>query len=346
MLKLFAYNRVSGVSDSKLMVLFLSEKEEEGQIFQKIKTSPFKKMVEFVSDVNEADFIIMPHDYYYVQYEEKYLSDLDEFAGKHGKKILVFFYGDLVDKVPMNNVLVLRTSANRSNVSDNEIILPAFIEDIGEQYGVSSRHKASSKPIIGFAGMVAMPTWKNEIKFQIKMFITTVKVLLGFRKRSETQGLYFRRRLVKILSNCNTCSTNFIIRNSFSALEKTITMDPKVLREEYIEVLDSSDLSLVVRGDGNFSLRFFEVLAKGSVPLFIDTDTPLPLENEIDYDSFMLRVDHSEMKNLPKILEDFWSAISDEEYQGMQKKAREVFETKLKADVFYKDLFEKLANRA
>ncbi|MFT7644542.1 MAG: hypothetical protein ACI9BF_000191 [Candidatus Paceibacteria bacterium] len=345
MLKLFVYDRLPNQADSKLLKLFLTENEYEGNIFQKIASAPFKKMVEIVSTVEESHYILMPNDYSYLGQQENYLNELDSFAELHKKKIIVLNYGDLVDKVQLKSVIVLRTASYKRTLSSNEIIIPPFIEDIGSDYGTTSRHKDGTPPVVGFAGMVALPTRVKEIKYQIKKLIFRFKVLLGTKRREEAQGLYFRRSITKALDKTDKCKTNFVIRNSFSALEKTLSKAPDVLRKEYIDVLQNSDLGLVIRGDGNFSLRFFEVLSMGRIPLFINTDTPLPLEDEIDYDSFMLRVDHSDLRRLPAIIEKFWNDLSDEQFIEMQKKARTVFETKLRTDVFYKNLFDTLERK-
>ncbi|MCB0368526.1 MAG: exostosin family protein [Bdellovibrionales bacterium] len=342
MLKLYIYDRLPDFADSKLLRLFLSENEFEGKIFQNIPTKPFKSMVEFVDAVDEAHYILLPHEYVFIRDEIEYLNELDEFAAKSGKKIIVFDYGDYSDKVILKNSIVLRSASYKSSLSINEIIVPAFIEDLALESNLISLNKTSKVPSVGFAGMVKLPSIQQEIKYQLRILRDKIYIFLNLISRSNLQGLYFRRKVVKILSNCSSCTTNFIIRNSFSAHEKTITSDPKQLRQEYIDVLQSSDLSLVIRGDGNYSLRFFEVLSLGRIPLFIDTDSPLPLESEINYDDFIVRVDHSELNKLPDIIAEFWRGLSPEKYAEMQKTAREIFETQLRPDVFYVNLFKKL----
>lgn len=344
MLKLFIYQRLSGQADSKLLRLLLSDQDYEGKIFQKIPTNPFKNMVEFVEDVKDSDYILLAHEYYFVKHEDTYLSKLDTFAKSINKKIIVFDYGDVIDEVKLKNSVVLRTAGYRSELKSNEIVIPAFIEDLGAEYGSLSKQNKPTKPSVGFVGMVGLPSWSQEIKFQIRILIHRIYILLGKKKVASLQGLLFRRKIIKALNRSSACETNFIIRNSFSAHEKTLRGDPKMLRQEYVDTIASSDLNLIVRGDGNYSLRFFEVLSLGRIPLFIDTDTPLPFESEIPYDSFMLRIDHSKIGSVSDLIDKFWTNISSDEYVRMQQTARKVFETKLRVDVFYKILFDKLAN--
>lgn len=342
MIKLYIYPRLEGAADSKLLRLFLSKNEVEGKIFQQVPTAPFTEMVEFVGSVGTADYILLAHEYYFIKQEDSYLSELDQFAASHNKKIIVFDYGDVVDEVKLKNSVVLRTAGYKSSLQPNEIIIPPFVEDIGVQFSAQPIQHKPQLPKVGFVGMVKLPSLWQEIKYQVRILKHQLQILIGKSQQAELQGLYFRRRVIKQLQKSIACVTNFIIRNSFSAHEKTITMDPKVLRQEYVDTIASSDLNLIVRGDGNYSLRFFEVLSMGRVPLFIDTDTPLPLEGEISYDDFMLRIDHREINNISKKIQEFWDTLTEEKYIAMQKTARMIFETQLRTDVFYKNLFDRL----
>lgn len=342
MLKLYIYPRLEGHADSRLLRLFLSEQELEGKMFQQAPTEPFKEMVGFVDTVGESEYILLAHEYYFVKNQDKYLSELDQFAINNNRKTIVFDYGDEVDDVKLKHSIVLRTAGYRSMLKSNVIIIPPFIEDIGVQFSATPRTEKSVKPSVGFVGMVQLSSCWQEVKYQIRAHLHQFKMLLGKVTKAELKGLFFRRKTIRELRKSTICVTNFIIRNSFSAHEKTIAIDPKVLRQEYVDVLSGSDLNLIVRGDGNYSLRFFEVLSMGRVPLFVDTDTPLPLEDKIDYESFMLRVDHTDIPNISQKIESFWNSFSEDKYIGMQKEARRIFETELRADVFYKKLFMQL----
>ena len=88
---------------------------------------------------------------------------------------------------------------------------------------------------------------------------------------------------IKALRECRDISVNFIIRNSYSSHANTIELLAEEARGQYIDNILKSDLSLAVRGDANISCRFYEILSLGRVPLFVDTDCVLPMENVVDY---------------------------------------------------------------
>lgn len=342
MLKLYIYPRLPNAADSKLLRLLLSKEEFEGKLFQQIPAAPFKDMVQFVDSVDEAHYILLAHEYYFVKHEDTYLKSIDDFALQHNKKVIIFDYGDVIDKVKVENSIVLRTAAYKTSIKDNEIIIPPFVEDLALQSTLTPRVKNTDSAVVGFAGMVHLPSYVQELKYQLRIYVAKIKIMLFGHSPAALQGLYFRRKVIRILKNCKECTTNFIIRNSFSAHEKTISADPVVLRQEYLDTLQNSDLNLVIRGDGNYSLRFFEVLSLGRIPLFIDTDSPLPFADEINYDDFMLRVDYKDISKVPEIIETFWQNLTPQRYVEMQKRAREIFETHLRPDAFYQKIFSKL----
>jgi hypothetical protein len=88
-------------------------------------------------------------------------------------------------------------------------------------------------------------------------------------------------------------------------------------------------------------MRFYEALSLGRIPLFIDTESPLPLEDEINYDEFILRIDHRDIHNIADRVADYYAALTPEEYKKKQGRCREVFEKYLRLDVFYRQTLSK-----
>lgn len=341
MIKVFITDRLPNVSDSLLLKLILSNEEYVGGLFQKIQTSNFKNLVDIVKRPEEADYLLMPHNYFSVFKNKKYLDLSENLSLKYNKKIIIFAYGDRDNEIKVNNSIILRTSQYKSKLLKNEIIIPAFVEDLDSDYKVKFRDlDLSRKPIVGFAGWVSCSNLVQWVKYKTKIIFNFILFKLGFVKSlAVLQGLHFRRKVVSILNDTNLVDTNFFLRQSYSGHKNTIQDDPDKIRQQFISAIKNSDLALAVRGDGNYSLRFFEILSMGRIPLFIDTDTPLPLENEIDYDSFILRVDFKNLERLPEIINNFWQNNSDSNFKNMQKRARQAFVYRLSAPVFYRYLF-------
>jgi hypothetical protein len=124
------------------------------------------------------------------------------------------------------------------------------------------------------------------------------------------------------------------LRSSHSAHAKTIRLDPSQARREYIENMLASDFVLCIRGDGNYSLRFYEALSLGRVPVLLDTDVRLPLAGVVEYSSFVLSIHIADMLRIDEIVAEFWEQQTDQSWFVMQLKARDAFEKYLSAPRF------------
>ena len=80
-------------------------------------------------------------------------------------------------------------------------------------------------------------------------------------------------------------------------------------------------------------------MSLGRIPIFVDTDSVLPLEDIIDYHDFIVRVDYREIRNIDKIVSDYYRSLSTDDFILKQKKAREVFESHLRVDRFFSHAF-------
>jgi hypothetical protein len=67
------------------------------------------------------------------------------------------------------------------------------------------------------------------------------------------------------------------------------------LRRRYLENLNDSQFILCPRGVGLNSIRFFEALRMGRIPVLIADDTKLPLEWLVNYDNFVVRVPEADI---------------------------------------------------
>lgn len=76
-------------------------------------------------------------------------------------------------------------------------------------------------------------------------------------------------------------------------------------KDSYFELLADSRFVLCPRGIGLNSIRFFEALAYGRIPVLLSDEAKLPLDWVIPYPDFSLRVPEAEVERLPGYLEDF-----------------------------------------
>ncbi len=296
-------------------------------------------------NIEEADFILAPHFYWYFRENPHsfFLNKCVEEAKHSGKLLLIDAQGDPAEHIPFENTYVLRSSQYRFRLKDNEIMIPTYAEDLSEAYrgGKLEIRKKGEMPVVGFAGWARMP-----FLFRIKSLIKEIPLRLAaiFNKKygAMKKGIFFREKALAILERSKLIKTNFIIRDFFSGHVGTIKGDTETNRREFVDNIFNSDYVLCVKGDGNFSVRFYEALSLGRIPLFVDTDAVLPLEDIINYRDFCVFIDYRDLNNIDKILSEFHKNISEEKFKEMQEKARDAFENYLRIDKFTKYLMPKL----
>lgn len=348
MIKVYIGKVLPGVSIVPLLYPNFEIKTKDDWFFAKETFQFFTKPVVCVTaDPGFADFLLIPHNHSLIKGNLDYIRHYSDLADKYKKKILVFAYGDSTKKIDIPHSVIIRTSQYKSQKRANEIIMPGYSADLLFGNPLQLRKKGGI-PVVGFCGWADFPSLKSKLKFFVKMLIFDVKKifshdpLYGARK----QGLWFRRKALSLLKKSPHVDINFLIRRSYSGHKKTIIGDHEEVRNEYIDNIVNSDFTLAVRGDGNFSYRFYETLSLGRIPLFIDTDCSLPFEDVIKYDDFVLFVDYRDLKSIDEKIANFYTNMDGDEYVQKQKMAREVFEKYLRIDSFFYFLFgqEKIYN--
>ena len=156
----------------------------------------------------------------------------------------------------------------------------------------------------------------------------------------HTRGIFWRQRAMRLLQT-NGVSCRFIVRPFYSGHRMSVTLDASDIRREYVENLRLCDIALCVRGDANASQRFFETLSASRIPLFLDTDCVLPLEERIDYNRVLLRISWKELPRIAKRVRDWQGTLSDEKMLKIEQEAREIYDTYLRLDRFFSVTFDR-----
>jgi len=329
-MKIYIGKILKGIPYFPILYSNLGGQKDHGFLFWDKNFFCQKPFFDLVSRPEEADFLMFPHNYPLIKNNKEYINEMIILSKKYHKKIIVFIYGDSSDNLEIEDVIIFRTSQYKFQKKDNEIIIPPFFDDLSKRKKSFLQEK-TNQPVIGFCGFVGVGGWQKKIKFLIKsIFIYP----LVYRP-----GVYFRKRAIKILKKSKLIKTNFILRNFYSGNLKTIKIPSEIARNEYVDNILNSDLVLAPKGDGNFSLRFFEALSLNRIPILIDTDCVLPLEDIINYNDCILRINYKKLNNLDKIIFDFYRQLSKKDWENRQNLAREIFEKYLNVNNFYQLFF-------
>lgn len=290
----------------------------------------------------EAEFFAVPFEYFFVQKEHpEYLTRV--FASAHAaqKKVLLFDYTDYVDWMPVlpPHAILFRVSAYRHHKRQNEIVMPYFVEDMGARYGITPKEKAE-KPIVGYCGQSKFGSRMKALRAHLKWLAqAAARVLSGDPDcAAHRRGIFWRQAALRTLRDSGV--EQRVIERPFYALHRfSNAFDPNTVRREYIENLRECTVALCVRGDANASQRLYEALSAGRIPLLIDTDCVLPLEEVISYDSVMLRVSSRDIQTLPARVRSWWEKETPESFLARERRAREIYERYLRLDRFFAFVF-------
>ena len=99
-------------------------------------------------------------------------------------------------------------------------------------------------------------------------------------------GMSLRGRILESLKKNINLEANIIFRKRKDSRH----ISKEKYKFEYWNNMLDSPFILCIRGNGNFSVRFYETLALGRIPILIDTDCVLPLSNEIDWNKHCIIV--------------------------------------------------------
>lgn len=325
--------------DVRILRSYQKNKNVADPIFKRLPSDWDLSGIKYVDTLQEADFVLIPQAI--KRLTPAWLSYLDTVEASvrgSGLRIIVFVGGDLGHKVHLErkNIIVCKGTAYASGMMPNEILFPGYAEDLGEEYDVQPRAKGAL-PTVSFCGYAGFPNWRSFFRYFVKNFLLDVCAAVTRKPlyRAFKRGIYFRRTAMRYLTMNPRIRTSFVIRDSFSGVN---LKDPKSARDEYIRNMMQSDFVLCPKGDGNYSIRFFEALSLGRIPILIDTDIVLPLEKSIDYSKFVIRIPHTDLSRIGDIIADFFEAIPEADFIKMQLEARSAFKKYLRYDSFFNTL--------
>lgn len=303
-----------------------------------LKSERLLQYYELVENVSECDIVIFPIDY--VSFLE-YKSDLELLnlkAQKHKKPIWIYSAGDYGFTNYIKNSYTFRLGGFNSKLNTTSFILPSFINDpylTQIPKGFFTLNKPT-KPNIGFVGHAQSGTLKymkeslNHIKFNVKRVL---------KKRQADYQVFYpssikRAYYLSALAKNEELNTQFILRTQYRAGVKTEEEKQQSVKVFYKNIYDNA-YTFCSRGVGNFSVRFYETLAMGRIPILLNTDCRLPLEEDINWDQHCVIVPESQANTIAQKVLEFHNSKSETEFIALQKSNRLLWETKLVRDCYF-----------
>lgn len=316
--------------------------EQEREQGKNNSESPFI----LVNDPADADACILPKEWNYYLWHKKQSEaiSLGKEAGRYGKKILIWFRGDLTPVMPVPNAIVFQSAMYRSKKKAYQFAAPYFVGDPTLKYseGKIVLRQKLDRPVIGFCGYAGVRISKIGYGMLASVH-QNLSSLLGhsnYESSPIVPATVLRARALKHLSSSNRVRANFIIRDKYRAGIRKKQEGREVVASEFFDNIYHSDYTVCIRGYGNWSIRFYETLACGRIPIFIDTDCILPFESSIDWKKYCVWVERKELPYIAEKVADFHSQITANEFVDLQLSCRKVWKERLSIQGFMSHIAE------
>lgn len=292
----------------------------------------------FVKSVREADVIILPMSLnFYVYHGKRKLIENYIYSNKD-KKILSFMSGDYGVRFPFfSNLNILRSSGYKGKA--NTYGMPVFIEDAGTKYNISIDKKINEINTIGFCGQ----SDRSFSKFVFDWIRILRRNFLGFIFDSyEKEKLFssrnYRYEILKNLKAILPTRVNFVERKKYRAGAVSTEFRQKTT-EEYFDNMNNSRYVVCMRGGGNFSVRLYETLCSGRIPIYFHSDDNLPFLKDEFWKSNTIWINNEDIKLIDKRISSFESSRKMEEV-GHQN--RLYWSRNLTLDGYFKRIFNEI----
>ncbi len=338
------YKPLFSVEDDKIPKNFLEN-------YMRNNPSPEFPMFLLTEDPNSAEYFFLPYTWnYYVENRRIDLAQkLIDQSQEHGKKTIIFSSGDYTANGPFRNSVVIQTSAfkSRDGSDGNKLLaMPTFIEDYLQTYfqGNLPNRPWVKKPVVGFCGQ-SNGTQLDFLRRKANIMSINLRYGLGLMRWEppRIEPTLFRHRILQKIAGSVDIQTNFIMRTQYRAGYRPRNKDPfHPTRVEFVNNIAESDYTVCMRGGGNFSARFYETLALGRIPIFVNTDCILPFDDVVNYKEFMVWVEQEELPSINQKILDFHQALNQEKFSELQRANRNLWETYLTKKGFYENLAEQL----
>lgn len=299
-----------------------------------------------VENPEESEFFLLPrgwNDYVSSRTIDQAIAFARQ-AERFGKLMIIWQAGDYEARIPITNAIHIHSGLHRSRPRKPAYVLsrPAFNDDHTKNYpsGKPEYRQKQSKPIVGFCGHVSKGLTVRNAAQSAKAVLLHAAYQLGYGDYQPPQiypPTLLRKQVLDTLAGSPHVETNFILRDKYLG-GKQVLDGLTNTHQEFVDNLRNTDYTVCVRGNGNFSKRFYETLCCGRIPIFIDTDCVLPFEFAIDWRKYCVYVDQSEIRHTAEKVADFHNDIHPDDFVELQQNCRTLWDEWLSTRGFYKHL--------
>lgn len=288
---------------------------------------------QYTDQIDQADVFFIPHPLN--RYTRKQLATFNQLCSLHQLRGFGYISGDWGEAYPtFPQLTYFRMGGFKSQLNNHyqgfPVILADQLQGIYGQQEITVRTK-QPLPVVGFCGHSDKSGIK-KLKENLKYVKENLRRFIKNPFRSDYEpffpSAFERAQLLQSLEKSPAIQTQFIPRKKYRAGARSAADRHRTTRE-YFDNIYNSDYVLCVRGAGNFSVRLYETLMLGRIPILVDTDCLLPFENHIDWKKFVVWVPWEQRNQIATLVSSFHQKLSPEEFEQWQRNGRELWKEKL-----------------
>ncbi|MEQ1948422.1 MAG: exostosin family protein [Bryobacteraceae bacterium] len=299
--------------------------------------------------IQEAQVVFYPHCFD-ASDDAKRCAEL---AREHDLPCVFVKHGDDPGDLQIDYGTIFYESLFASRRKENEHVIPPFVDDpLETTEAPPAIREKNARPLVGFCGFTGSP-----LAFPVYRAIRPEKLT----------GLLLRRRAIRALRRSKECDTAFILRRQYWGgalglterrmkaiaaklfgtsstgldLRRNLETEARV-HHEFVRNILETDYTLCVRGAGNYSYRFYEVLAAGRIPVFVNTDCELPFADRIDWKRHCVWVEEKSLERIGDAVAAFHASISPARFRDLQRENRQLYETYFTPVNYYRTVLGEL----
>lgn len=268
-------------------------------------------------------------------------------AGRAGRRIIIFFDND--DDSPCEwpaHAVVFRFSIYDDTRRANEFAEPLWSQDFMRSHA-GGKLPVRGKPVLpsvgfcGYAPPLNSPWGRQKVKDIVKYALYRCGFLAHERGRTAHT---LRAYAIRCLQSSPQVTCNFIIRGQF-AFNKDGVLQPggtpasaQAQRDEFVGNLIGSDYILCTRGLANCSIRLYEALSLGRIPIMVNSHCVMPYDFAVRWREFGLWVEAQDVANIGRRIADYHASLSDGQFIDMQHACRRLYEQWVCPEGFFRNI--------
>jgi hypothetical protein len=317
----------------------------------------------FADRLGEADFILFPFAWDSAVAEQlaEENRQVDLLSREADCPVICHgFTNDVLDpesvRLPFANGVYLSATLVRSRRPVHSFGFSYFIPDCREKHAAGPLViPKPEKPSVGFCGVAApygASPGKTRLFDCLRLGLTCATApgidpeWITRRLGTNTKHAY-RARLIHQFRKRPEIDCDFILRSVGGLVDNSYTnkADGDTYNTGFYQNLEQNLYTICCRGTENYSVRFYETLCMGRIPVVVDTDLVLPFDDTLDYSQHCVWISKRDIARAADILLQFHHGHSENELAALQRANRTLWETCLSHKTYYAQLVRTLSGK-